>query len=315
MDTSFRLFPDQASTVAPRVDALYFFLIGMSVFFTVLIAGLIVLFALRYRRGSKADRTLGHGHMWAEAVWIGVPLVISMVIFVWAAKLYFFMVRPPADAMEINVVAKQWMWKFQHPQGNREIDNLHVPAGRPVKLRMISQDVIHSFFVPAFRTKQDVIPGRYTTTWFEATQLGEFHLFCAEYCGTNHSLMKGRVTVMAPADYQAWLGGTTLGEPPAVAGQRLFEQLRCASCHQAAAGVATRGPPLEGLFGQQVPLVNGQKVLADDDYLRESILKPRAKVVAGFQPIMPTFEGQVSEEGLMNLIAYIKSLGPQGAKP
>jgi cytochrome c oxidase subunit 2 len=207
--------------------------------------------------------------------------------------------------MEVRVVGKQWMWKFQHASGRREINTLHVPLGQPVKLTMISEDVIHSMYVPAFRMKRDVLPGSYATCWFEATKTGEFHLFCAEYCGTNHSRMTGKVVVMEPAAFEAWLGGGA-NEAPQVAGKRLFEELRCATCHQPASGEG-RCPSLAGLIGREVKLTSGATITADDNYLRESILRPAAKVVAGFQPIMPSFEGQVDEEQLIQLIAYIKS--------
>jgi cytochrome c oxidase subunit II len=317
MDTSFRLHPEQASTAASQVDMLYFFLVGISVFFTVLIAALIVFFAIRYRSGSKVDRTLPPPNMLLEATWIVVPLVIVTIIFFWSTNLFYDMSRIPDDALEIHVVAKQWMWKLQHPQGRREIDTLHVPAGRPVKMTMISQDVLHSFFIPAFRIKQDVLPGRYSRTWFEATVPGEYHLFCAEYCGTSHSQMIGRIVVLSPADYQAWLSGINVGETPLAAGERLYGEYRCGSCHGEPGLAPTRGPSLAGIYGKPVPLTGGGTVIADDDYLRESIVRPQAKIVAGYPPIMPTFQNQISEEGLNDLITYIKSLGgtsqPAGA--
>jgi cytochrome c oxidase subunit 2 len=309
IDDGFRLFPEQASTHAPGVDALYLVLCGVSVTFTILIAALIVYFSIKYRRGNqRVDRTAGHGHAYGmEIAWMVVPLLISTAFFVWGASLFFSVNRPPAGALEVRVVGKQWMWKFQHPDGRREINTLHVPRGQPVKLTMISEDVIHSMFVPAFRIKRDVLPGSYGTCWFEATRTGDFHLFCAEYCGTNHSRMIGRVVVMEPADYQAWLGGGKTNEPPAEAGKRLFETLRCATCHEAH-GPASRCPPLENVYGRQVKLTGGETVLADENYLRESILRPAAKVVAGYQPLMPSFDGQVDEEQLLQLIAYLKSL-------
>ena len=308
IDDGFRLFPEQASTLAPGVDLLYFFLLGVSVFFTVLIAALIVYFSIKYRRGNtQVDRTPSRGHALSmEIAWMVVPFVISMTIFGWGAALYFSAYRPPAGAMEVRVVAKQWMWKFQHPSGRREINTLHVPLGQPVKLTMISEDVIHSLYVPAFRIKRDVLPGSYSACWFEATRTGEFHLFCAEYCGTDHSRMTGSVVVMEPSEYEAWLGGGK-NELPAVAGKRLFEELRCVTCHQPEGGTV-RCPPVVGLFGREVKLAGGATVTADEDYLRESILRPSAKVVAGFQPLMPSFDGQVDEEQLIQLIAYIKSL-------
>jgi cytochrome c oxidase subunit II len=308
IDDGFRLFPEQASTHAPRVDLLYFFLLGVALFFTVLIAALIVYFSIKYRRGNaRVDRTPSVGHpLSMEIAWMIIPLVISMTIFGWGATLFFSAYRPPAGAMEVRVVAKQWMWKFQHASGRREINTLHVPLGQPVKLTMISEDVIHSLYVPAFRIKRDVLPGSYSACWFEATRTGEFHLFCAEYCGTNHSRMTGSVVVLEPSEYETWLGGGK-NELPAVAGKRLFEELRCASCHQSDGGLA-RCPPVAGLFGREVKLTGGATIAADEDYLRESILRPNAKVVAGFQPLMPSFDGQVDEEQLIQLIAYIKSL-------
>lgn len=309
IDDGFRLLPEQASTHAPRVDVLYFFLLGLSVFFTVLIAALIVFFSIKYRRGNtRVDRTPGSGHaLVLEITWMVIPFLISMTIFGWGASLYFSAYRPPVGAMEVRVVAKQWMWKFQHSNGRREINTLHAPLGQPVKLTMISEDVIHSLFVPAFRIKRDVLPGSYATCWFEATRTGEFHLFCAEYCGTNHSRMAGSVVVMEPAEYEAWLGGGQANESPAVAGKRLFEELRCVNCHMPEAG-PVRGPPLQNVYGHEVILKRGQTMTADENYLRESILRPGAKVVNGYEPIMPSFDGQVDEEQLIQLIAFIKSL-------
>jgi cytochrome c oxidase subunit 2 len=309
INDGFRLFPDQASAYASRVDALYLALLGVAVFFTVLIASLIVYFSIKYRRGNKqVDRTPAAGSsLTLEITWIVIPFLISMVIFFWGASLFFNAYRSPPGALEVQVVGKQWMWKIQHSNGRREINTLHVPLGRPVKLTMISEDVIHSFFVPVFRIKRDVLPGTYSTCWFEATQPGEFHLFCAEYCGTNHSRMIGSVIVMEPADYQNWLSGGASNELPTVSGKRLFEELRCTTCHVPNEGTS-RCPPLENLYGHEVKLVSGQTVIADEDYLRESILRPNAKVVAGFQPLMPSFDGQVNEEQLIQLIAYMKSL-------
>jgi len=217
------------------------------------------------------------------------------------------MYRAPNEALDIYVVAKQWMWKFQHLDGQREINELHIPVGQRVKVTLTTEDVIHSFFVPAFRIKMDVVPGKYSTIWFEATKPGRYHLFCAEYCGTNHSGMIGWIDVMEPSEYQSWLAGGAAEGSLASSGEKLFQQLACITCHRSDA--QGRGPVLEGLFGKQVQLQAGGKVVADESYLRESILNPRAKVVAGFQPIMPTFQGQVSEEQVLQLIAYIKSIG------
>jgi cytochrome c oxidase subunit 2 len=231
-----------------------------------------------------------------------------MVFFGWGAALYFKERKPPENSAEVYTVAKQWMWKFEHMEGQREINELHVPVGRDVKMIMTSQDVIHSFFVPAFRIKQDVLPGRYTVAWFHATKPGTYHLFCAEYCGTLHSGMVGSVVVMEPKDYQAWLGGGG-NQPLAVTGQRLFSELGCVTCHRS--DTQGRGPNLAGLFSKPVLLEDGRTVAADENYLRESILTPAAKIVSGFKPIMPTFQGQISDEQLNALVAYVKSLGQQ----
>jgi cytochrome c oxidase subunit 2 len=251
--------------------------------------------------------------MWLELSWLIAPAPVLLFLFFWSSQVFLEIQRPPADAMVINCVARQWMWKFQHPSGRREIDELHVPVGRPVRMKMISEDVIHSFYVPAFRAKQDVLPGRFTTAWFEATKPGTYHLFCAEYCGTQHSKMVGKVHVMSPTEYEAWLSGKTGDVSPQVAGAALFEQHRCGSCHGPST-VQSRGPTLEGIFGKMIPLADGTSVPADDTYLRESIVRPGAKIVAGYQNLMPTFEGQLSEEELNDLVAYIKSLsGPAAA--
>jgi len=301
------LFPERASTMAGRVDALYFFLIGIAVFFSLLIAGLIVFYAVKYRRRAPAEIGADiHGSLLLEIGWSGIPLLITMVIFVWGASVFFAMARPPDDALNIYVVGKQWMWKFQHLDGQREIDELHVPLGRPVKLTMTSEDVIHDFFVPAFRVKADVLPGRYTTVWFEPTVPGRYHLFCAEYCGTKHSGMIGQVVVMEPSEYQTWLSGGAPEGSLASAGAKLFADLACNTCHRPDA--QGRGPVLEGLFGKSVLLQNGETVVVDEAYVRESILTPSAKITSGFQPIMPTFQGLVTEEQLLELVEYIKSL-------
>ena len=293
--------------MAGRVDALYFFLLAISVFFSLLIAGLIVFYAIRYRR--RDPMSVGeviHEAMALEITWTVIPFIISMVIFVWGASVYFAMSRPPDETLNIYVVGKQWMWKFQHLDGQREINELHVPSGRPVKLIMTSEDVIHDVFVPAFRVKADVIPGRYTNLWFQPTKPGRYHLFCAEYCGTRHSGMTGEVIVMEPSEFQAWLTGGALEGSLASAGAKLFNDLACNTCHRPDA--QGRGPILEGLFGNTVKLQNGETMTVDEAYVRESILNPSAKVTAGFQPIMPTFQGLVTEEQLLELIEYVKSL-------
>jgi len=310
MFTNFPFFPQAASEQAGQIDALYFFLVAVTAFFTALVALLVVVFAIKFHR--KHDNEVGvpiHGSLALELLWTIIPLGITMVMFVWGAQVFFHMTRAPKGAMEIYIVGKQWMWKAQHMDGAREINELHVPIGRPVKLIMGSEDVIHSFFIPDFRVKADVIPGRLNTMWFTATKPGRYHLFCTQYCGTKHSAMIGWVTAMEPADYQAWLGGGAGGGTMAENGAKLFQDLACATCH--IDNGTGRGPVLKGVYGKPVTLQSGQTVTVDDSYIRESVLNPQAKVVAGFQPIMPTFQGLVTEEQLLQLIAYVKSLGEQ----
>jgi cytochrome c oxidase subunit 2 len=307
MGTGTPLFPEQASTVAGRVDALYFFLLAIAVFFSLLIAGLIVYYAVKFHRKRPDDVGAAvHGGMALELTWTIVPFLITMVIFVWGASVYFAMAHAPEETLNIYVVGKQWMWKFQHLDGQREINELHVPMGRDVKLITTSEDVIHDLFVPAFRIKADVIPGRYVSIWFRATKPGRYHLFCADYCGTRHSGMIGEVVVMEPSDYQTWLGGGAQEGSLASAGEKLFNDLACNTCHRPDA--QGRGPVLQGLFGKTVTLQSGETNTVDEAYVRESILNPSAKVAAGFQPIMPTFQGLVTEEQLLELIEYVKSL-------
>ncbi len=314
MFTNFPLFPQQASVQAGQVDAIYFFMVAVTAFFALLIAGLIVYFSVRYRRRHRDEIGVAiHGSLALELLWTIVPFFIVMGMFAWGAKVFFDLYRVPAAAMEIFVVGKQWMWKIQHMGGQREINELHVPIDRPVKLIMGSEDVIHSFYIPDFRVKADVIPGRYNTLWFQATRPGRYHLFCAEYCGTQHSGMIGTVVAMQPADYQAWLDGGRAEDSPVDAGARLFGDLGCATCHQE--GPQQRGPVLANLYGSRVELQDGSTAVADEAYLRESIVNPQARIRAGFQPIMPTFQGLVTEEQLMQLIAYIGSLGEGEAAP
>lgn len=309
MESGVPFFPEQASTVAPAVDGVYIFASAVAAFFTVLIFALIVFFALYYRRGAERDRSIRHGGTWIlETTWILIPFAIVMVLFFWGAVVFVKAQRAPQDALEIQVVGKQWMWKIQHPQGRREINTLHVPAGTPVRLRMISEDVIHSFSIPAFRVKRDVLPARYGQVWFEATRPGIYHLYCTEYCGTDHADMRGSVVVMEPSEYTAWLAASQ-EEVPQVAGGRLFEQLRCNTCHRGREGA--RGPNLRRLFGQTVPLAAGGVAVVDEAYIRESIVRPQAKVHAGYEPVMPAFENQVDEEQIFLLVEYIKSLATE----
>ena len=308
------LFPVGASTMASRVDLLYFFVLAIASFFSLLIAGLIVFYAVKYRR--RAPHSVGvpmEGGLLLETSWIVIPTLITIAIFVWGASVFFAMSTPPDETLNIYVVGKQWMWKFQHLDGQREIDELHVPVGRPVKLIMTSEDVIHDVFVPAFRVKADVVPGRYTILWFQATKPGRYRLVCAEYCGTRHSGMTGEVVVMEPTEYETWLSGGAAEGSLASGGAKLFAQLACNTCHRADA--QGRGPVLQGLFGKTVTTQSGETVTVDESYVRESILHPSAKVAAGYQPIMPTFQGVVSEEQLLQLIEYVKSLGPAATAP
>jgi cytochrome c oxidase subunit 2 len=301
------LFPEAASTAAHNVDHLYLFLVALTAVVCTGIFVAVAWFAIRYRaRDPQYIPKPMEGSYALESTWIVIPLAVSLAIFVWGADVYFQNAAPPENALEIYVTGKQWMWKIQHPEGQREINELHVPAGRAVKLVMASEDVIHSFFVPAFRVKRDVVPGRYENLWFTATKTGTYHLFCAEYCGNQHSGMVGSVYVLEPAAYEAWLSGPGGEGSMASRGGKLFQQYGCSTCHQLEG--PGRCPNLRGVFGNMVRLADGRQITADEAYLRESILNPGVKVVAGFEPIMPTFQGQINEEGIIQLIAYIRSL-------
>lgn len=310
---NFPIFPAQASSYAGEVDTLYFFIVAVTVFFTVAISLAVLYLAIRFRRRHKEEVGAPiHGSLVLELTWTIIPLLIALFIFGWSAKVWFTISRIPNQAMEISAVGKRWMWKFQHITGQREINALHIPLGQPVKILIASEDVIHSLYFPSFRVKMDAVPGKWTSLWFEATQTGTFHIFCAEYCGNNHSGMIGTVTVMEPRDFQAWLAGGRSEGPPAQVGERLFSQLACNTCHLE--NGQGRGPSLKDFMGTQVKLQNGQTVTVDETYIRESILNPQAKLVEGFQPLMPTFQGLVSEEGLMQLLAYVKTLSKPAAE-
>lgn len=308
-------YPKQASTVAHHVDYITLGLLILSTLIILLVFGLILFFSIRYRKGTPYSREIKMtGSRKLEWGWTFLTFFAFLGLFVWAAVIFFNMHVPPSGAAEIMVVGKQWMWKFQHPDGKREINELHIPVGEPILLVMTSQDVIHSFFVPDFRIKQDVLPGRYSRIWFQATRPGEYYLFCTQYCGTMHAGMRGKVIAMQPKDYQLWLqtgiSATSLtGEPMSMAsrGSLLFTRLGCISCHGVNPGV--KAPSLYGLFGKTVSLSDGTQVIADENYIRESILYPEAKIVQGYPPIMSSFQGVVSEEDLLDLIAYIKALG------
>jgi cytochrome c oxidase subunit 2 len=298
----------EASTLAPSVDRIFWALTGLSIVIMAIVGGLVLAFAIKYRRGTNAYR--GPLPEWmsreVEIGWTVATLFVALFVFWWAVSSQLPQFLLPKQALEIHIVAKQWMWKAQHPEGVREIDALHVPLGVPVKLEMTSQDVIHSFGVPAFRIKQDVLPGRYTATWFQAKEVGDYHLFCTEYCGTDHARMTGTISVMQPEAYASWLAAQPHGEDLAREGAQLFVALGCSGCHGAHARVPA--PPLAGLYGSQVVLADGSRTAADEDYLRESIVRPEAKVVAGYPSTMPSYEGVASEEQVVALIAYIKAL-------
>jgi len=307
------LMPPSAATSADRLDALFLFLVASSALITLVIFACLIVFSVKYRRrpGNEVARQIV-GSWKLETTWTLIPLGLSMIPFFWGATLYFDLSSPPDNALNVRVVARQWMWKFEHPDGQSEIDELHVPVGQPVRLTMISQDVIHSFFVPAFRVKMDVLPGRYTTAWFQATTAGRYRLECAEFCGLDHSRMTGWIVVMEPADFANWLA-TQGTQSLASQGERLFQQLGCNGCHRA--DTLARAPRLDGLYGQTVRLQDGSQVLADDTYIRTSIINPSGQVVDGWQPIMPTFQGQLSEEQLLTLVEYIRSIGPAPGAP
>jgi cytochrome c oxidase subunit II len=300
------LFPREASTIAPYADALYFFLLTITVIGLILVGTLVFGFSIRYRAANHPVAEQVEGSTLLEATWTIIPLALFLVVFVWGALLYFRIYTPPANSMNIYIVGKQWMWKAEHPGGQHEINALHVPTGRPVQLTMISQDVFHSFSIPDFRVKREVIPGRYSTVWFEATTPGTYHLFCTQYCGTNHSQMIGEITVLTPEDYQKWTQGSTSGMSLAQNGERLFASMGCNACHSGSA--AARGPNLAGVFGSKLQLTSGSEVLVNEAYLRDAILNPSQHVTAGYAPIMPTYQGQVSEDGLIDLVEYIKGL-------
>lgn len=301
------LFPEQASTLAPRVDNLYLFIVAVTAFFGVLVTLVVIVFAVKYRTDDPhAVGARIHGSIPLELAWSIIPFLITLVIFGWSADVFFDLQRPPDQTIEIYATGKRWMWKFQHIDGQNEINELHVPLGRAVKVTFTSEDVLHSLFFPAFRTKADAIPGRYSSVWFTPTKLGEFHLFCAEYCGTRHSGMVGRVVVMEPAAYQAWLTGSIVGASLSQRGEQLFNDLSCNTCHRNDG--SGRGPSLVNKFGQPQQLADGTSVTMDEAYVRESILTPQIKIAAGYQPSMPTFQGLLSEENVVALVEYVKTL-------
>ena len=306
------IWPPRAGDYAARLDFLYICLLVIAFLTAGLVIFLLAFFATKYRHGSSADRSSPTRKTWRwEVGWTTASLLFFVGFAMWGAKIYLRLYNPPPDALQIYIVGKQWMWKAQHPGGQREIDELHVPAGQDVRLVMASQDVIHSFYIPALRIKQDVVPGRYETMWFRADKPGRYHLFCAEYCGTDHAHMGGWLTVLNPREYGDWLRQQGGQQTLAQQGQDLFRRYGCSGCHNP--GGTVRAPQLEGVFGSPVPLSDGHVVTADEKYIRDSILDPKAQVAAGYAPVMPTFAGQLSEEDLAKLVAYIQSIG--AAKP
>ncbi|MBV9673622.1 MAG: cytochrome c oxidase subunit II [Verrucomicrobia bacterium] len=303
----FQFGPDQASSLAGQVDALFLTLLAITGTILALVAVTILYCLARYRRNAQVDRTpIPDSSLPLETAWTVIPMFIFLGMFGWGATLYFKKNQSPSNATEIYVIGKQWMWKVQHLQGKREINELHVPVGRTIRLIMTSQDVIHDFFLPAFRVKQDVLPGTYTTQWFAGTKTGSFPIFCAQYCGTYHANMIGQVIVQTPQDYEEWLSSGTTEPAMALSGANLFRSLGCSGCH--AVNASVRAPLLNNLYGSPVPLQNGQVVTADERYIRDSILQPELQIAAGYDPIMPSFKDRVSEEELTQLISYIKSL-------
>jgi cytochrome c oxidase subunit 2 len=304
--TNFRLFPPEASKIAPQMDALFFFILLVSLVGLTAVVLLVASFSILYNRQRHPVAVQVEGSTLLEATWTIIPLGLFLMMFVWGALIYFRVYTPPPNAMNIYVVGKQWMWKAEHPGGQHEINALHVPAGRPVQLTLISEDVFHSLSIPAFRIKREAIPGRYTTVWFEATTPGTYHLFCSQYCGTNHSQMTGDVVVMTPEDYRQWLAGSTSGASLAQNGERLFASLSCNACHNARPDA--RGPSLANVYGSRLTLTNGQFITVDEAYLRQAILNPSQHVIQGYAPIMPTYQGEVSEEGVIALVEFIRQL-------
>jgi cytochrome c oxidase subunit II len=307
------LYPEEASNFAPHVDALMLFITGVCLFFAVAVTAAVIYFFFKYRRKEAGEIGFPiHGDMRLETAWIVVPLIIALAMFGWGAIVYVDYRHAPSDTLDIYVIGKQWMWKAQQPNGQKEINELHVPVGRNVRLIMGSEDVIHDLSIPAFRVKMDVVPGHYNTMWFRPTVAGKYHFFCSQYCGTNHAVMGGWVTVMDPTEYAAWLSGSTDGDPVAV-GEKLFSERACVTCHLSDG--KGRAPSLNGVYGGRVLLADGSTVTADDAYIRESILLPNAKIVAGYQPLMPTFQGQLTEEQILALMSYVKSLQKEPVPP
>ena len=304
------LLPAEASNYSSQVDLLTGLMLVLALGLSAPVFILMAYFAVKYRRGKPANRThAANRNIWLEISWSAIPFVALLGFYLWSTDLFARLYHAPGNALQIDVVAKQWMWKFQHPEGQGEINELHVPVDQPVRLIMASQDVIHSLYLPALRIKQDVVPGRYTSEWFTANRPGIYMLACAEYCGANHSEMGGRIIVLDKADYARWLGQSSVDNSLALAGAALFRARGCSGCHEP--GATVHAPRLDGIYGKTVALQTGETVIADDQYLRDSILLPQSQIAAGYPPIMPTFQNVLSEEDVLKIIAYIKSLQPE----
>ena len=307
MQSELPLYPEQASNFAPQVDNLVLFMVAVCAFFAVVICCAVIYFFFKYQR--KREDEIGasiHGDMRLEIAWIVLPFFLLMAMFGWGAVIYVDFRHTPSDTLDIYVIGKQWMWKLQQPDGRKEINELHVPVNRNVRLILASEDVIHDFSVPSFRVKMDVVPGHYNSMWFRPTRTGKYHFFCSQYCGTNHAVMGGWVTVMGQDEYAKWLSGTAASGDPVAVGEKLFNDLACSTCHLPDG--KGRGPSYNGVYGSQVKLADGSTAVADDNYIRESILQPNGKIVAGYQPVMPSFQGLVTEDQILAITAYIKSL-------
>lgn len=311
---NFPFMPPAASNFAGEHDALFMTILALSVFFFAVTFFFVIYFALKYKKGSKADRSSPmYENLRMEALWIFIPTVLGLFIFAWGAKVYGDMRTPPKDAKEIFVIGKQWMWHIQHPNGVRENNTLHVPVDTDIKLTMIAQDVIHAFYIPAFRVQYMVVPGRYTNMWFRPTKVGKYHLFCNMYCGTQHSEMGGTVVVMGKREYADWLANNGQNRPnltPEQAGEKLFNKIGCANCH-GEKDLVPRAPTLAGIFNTTRTMNDGRRFVADETYIRESILRPAEKVTQNYGLTMPAYEKQITEEDVMNLLAYIRA----GARP
>ena len=313
-DYPLALWPASASASAATTDHLILAFTVLTILLTAPVFIGITWFAIYYREGRQVNRENREGRSnLLELSWMLIPFLLTLFFFVWGASLYNTHQNPPADAIEISAIGRQWMWKFQHPGGQAEINDLHVPVGQPILINMISQDVIHGLYIPALRIQYETLPGRYTQLWFKANRPGVYRIFCAEYCGTDHSNMDGLLTVMEPAAYAHWLTEAGSDQSLASSGKALFASYGCSGCH--GEGSTARAPSLLGVYGRPVPLETGGTTIADDSYIRDKILNPNTNKIAGYKQIMPSFRGLIPEDDLLRLIAYIKSLGAASNAP